>query len=455
MKKQHQYGLITAISMIVGICVGSGIFFKADDILSYTGGNVVLSVLIFIIGALCIIFGSITMSQLAARTTGDGGVLSYYEQFVSRNMGSGFAWFQMFVYYPTIAAVIAWVCGVYTCMLFEIPDTLENQILIGVFYLILMHGINFFSTKLGGYLQNVATLIKLVPLLGIPLLGLFWYGDSVGINTSSLSSQIASPGLGWLAAIAPMAFSYDGWIISTSITNEVKNPNRTMPIALTIGPLIVMVIYIAYFLGIVNIAGPEYILEHGNDAVFEIGIALFGANGGRIVTAAILIAVLGVLNGIVLGNLRIPQALANKGFLPGSKQIARVTGQRFLSGRSALLSLVISLSWLGIHYVTQRTGLLAGSDVGEIAIVFSYLIYIILYLRVMKLQREGFLKSRIFGLLFPALGTVGSLVIVFGGYLSNPRYVPFFLLLCAAVVWSGHYYTRKTSHKFHSKASLQ
>lgn len=58
----------TAISMIMGIVIGSGIFFKVDDILIKTGGNIALGILVFILGAFCVVFGSISLSQLASRT---------------------------------------------------------------------------------------------------------------------------------------------------------------------------------------------------------------------------------------------------------------------------------------------------------------------------------------------------------------------------------------------------
>lgn len=72
MKAKEHYGIGTAISMIVGILIGSGIFFKVDDVLTATGGNVWLGALVFLIGALCVIFGSITLSQLASRTQTQG-----------------------------------------------------------------------------------------------------------------------------------------------------------------------------------------------------------------------------------------------------------------------------------------------------------------------------------------------------------------------------------------------
>lgn len=66
--QQHHYGLFTATTMIIGIVIGSGIFFKADDVLNYTGGSVALGVLVFCIGAFSIIFGSLTLTELSTRT---------------------------------------------------------------------------------------------------------------------------------------------------------------------------------------------------------------------------------------------------------------------------------------------------------------------------------------------------------------------------------------------------
>ena len=66
-KQKHAYGILTGITMIVGIVIGAGIYFKADDILSFTGGNMLLGFLVLVIGASNIIFGSLSLSELAKR----------------------------------------------------------------------------------------------------------------------------------------------------------------------------------------------------------------------------------------------------------------------------------------------------------------------------------------------------------------------------------------------------
>ena len=63
-----KYGLFTAITMIVGICIGSGIFFKSDNVLIATNGSIALGVLSFILAAISIIFGCLTIGELASRT---------------------------------------------------------------------------------------------------------------------------------------------------------------------------------------------------------------------------------------------------------------------------------------------------------------------------------------------------------------------------------------------------
>jgi oligoendopeptidase F len=82
------YNLFTAIAMIVGIVIGSGIFFKSDDMLLYTSGNVGLAVLVFCIAAFTIVFGCLTFSQLAAFTDKPGGVITYANEFLGKTSGA-------------------------------------------------------------------------------------------------------------------------------------------------------------------------------------------------------------------------------------------------------------------------------------------------------------------------------------------------------------------------------
>ncbi len=133
--------------MIVGIVIGSGIFFKSDNMLGYTGGNVGLAVLVFCIAAFTIVFGCLTFSQLAALTDKPGGLITYANEFVGKRCASLFGWFQVFVYYPTLTVLLAWVVGIYTGLTMGWDLTFVGQCGIGLIWFFFCFLYNIFSAK--------------------------------------------------------------------------------------------------------------------------------------------------------------------------------------------------------------------------------------------------------------------------------------------------------------------
>ena len=130
--ESKKYGLTTAIAMIVGIVIGSGIFFKSDNILIYTNGSIIKGIAVFSIAAIGIIFGSLTIGVLASKTTAAGGIIAYADEYSGRKVACAFGWFLTFVYYPALVAVLVWVTGVYICMLFGFDPTMERLLYISV-----------------------------------------------------------------------------------------------------------------------------------------------------------------------------------------------------------------------------------------------------------------------------------------------------------------------------------
>ena len=442
-KKEH-YGFFTALSMIIGIVIGSGIFFKSPLILAKTGGSVGYGVAAFCMLALSIVFGCLTLSGLSVRTAKSGGAVGYFEEFFSPRIAAGFGWFQTFVYLPALAAVVAWVAGVYTCLIFTgQPQSLGMQVSIGIGWIVFLFAVNTVSVKLGGYLQNATMVIKLVPLLLIAAGGLIW-GASHGNPPAAPVTVQPVAGLGWLAALPAIAFSFDGWIVSVVITNEVKVAKKNIPLALTIAPLVILAVYILYFVGMSAMLGPQNIVALGNGSVSEAVSRILGAAGGSVVSTAVnvlvLFAVLGVVNGLVLGMLRMPQALASKNMLPHSRYISKVHPSINLSPLSCAICFVLTVVWMLIHCWTQTTGILAANDVSEIAIVFSYVCYTVLYVRVIMMWKKGEVKSLFKGFVSPVLATIGSAIILAGGVAANPVYTPIFFVICFAVCIVGYIY---------------
>ena len=131
--QKKEYGLFTAITLIIGTVIGSGIFFKSDNILVFTGGDVLKGVIIFTIAAIGIVFGSLTIAVLASKTKNPGGVITYADEFINKKTACAFGWFQTFIYFPAISSVIAWVCAVYLCMFLGIESTNTSLFIISIF----------------------------------------------------------------------------------------------------------------------------------------------------------------------------------------------------------------------------------------------------------------------------------------------------------------------------------
>ncbi len=433
--KKNEYGLFTAIGMIVGIVIGSGIFFKSDNILVATNGSITLGVLVFCIAALGIIFGSLTISELASRESKAGGIISYAEYSYNESIACAFGWFHTFLYYPTLVAVVSWVAGIYICMLFGIEGGLALHTLIGLAVIVVFYILNLLSGKLGGYFQNASTVIKVIPLILIALAGVF-FGNPSSINMGDVVNMTSAS---WIAAIAPIAFSFDGWIIATSIGHEIKDSKKNLPKALIIAPLFILLIYVLYFVGISIYVGPEQIMALGDAHVDLAANMIFGQWGAKIILTFVVISILGTVNGLVMGHIRMPYSLAIRDMFPKSEIVKKVNKSLGMPVYSAIVAFVISLVCLLVHYITQNNNLLPNGDISEISITVNYLLYILLYFKVFKMGVSGEIKGLWKGKVNPILATLGSLIIFFGS-LSNPLFLSYLLicgllLLAAVLFW--------------------
>lgn len=440
MENKNKYGLFTAITMIIGICIGSGIFFKSDNILIATNGNILLGVFLFVLAAVSIIFGSLTIAQLASRSSDAGGLVTYAQDFINSKTACSFGWFQIFVYYPTILVVVAWVIGIYTDILFNLNASLEFQILIGVGFMVICFTYNVFSPFIGKIFQNGATVIKMIPLLLLGILGMI-YGDPLGGLTNIDSQHLMS--VGWLTALGPIAYSYDGWIVSTSIAHEVKDTKKTLPRALTIAPIIVLIIYVTYFVGISSYLGPEVVMQLGDSHVSVAASQLVSPWFAKMMVVFVIISVMGTVNGLVTGFIRMPYSLAiRQNMLPYARKLSYLNKHQ-IPVYSAMFAFILSICWMFVHYLTTKFNLLYNSDVSEISIAISYVLYLCLYYQVYKLYKQNKITSKFKGVVCPLLATIGSFIILSGG-IQNKLFI-LYAFICGLVIYLARLFYIKQS----------
>lgn len=426
----ERYTLTTALCMIVGICIGSGIFFKSDNILIATDGNVALGALMFFVAATTIVFGGLTLARFAMRTDGHGGIIAYAKEFLGPRSLTFIGWHYTLLYMPTIIAVVCWVVGVYACLAFNLPNSFLLQVGIGAVFMVLCGIWNMLWPTISGYAQNLATVAKVVPLIAVGVVGIVAGQPAHHLATGI--SGAAGAGAGWIAAAAPIAFAFDGWSSAVSIAPELKDARRNLPIALVAGPIIILALYLAYFLGLSGFLGPQTVMQAGDASLSLMFVKLLGEKAAALPNVIALVAVMGTANGMILATLRMPYALALHNEIPFSSQIRHVSPTLRFPVISACVALAASLLMLGLHTAVTLGNLLPNGDISEVAVALTMIILIPLYLRAIRLDPPAGTKRARWAIA-PTLAIISSLAIGLSS-LSNPTRWPFVIAHIAILI---------------------
>ena len=423
-KLNKRYGLITAICMVVGIVIGSGVFFKAQDILKYTGGNVTVGVLAWVIGGIIMVICAFNFANFATKYERVGGLIDYAEAIVGKRYAYLIGWFVSIIYYPAMTSVLAWVSARYTLVLFGVSDITSGLCMaLGTLYLIGTYVLNVLSPKLAGKFQVSTTIIKLIPLILMAVIGIV--AGLINGNTIEAFSLATNEGAGMnsiFAATVACAFAYEGWILATSINAELKNAKKNLPLALVIGTLIIMVIYIIYFVGLTGGASTNDLILHGSTLAFK---NLFGSFGGAILNALVVISCLGTLNGLMLACTRSMYTIAVRNEGPNPKVLKELSDSTNMPTNSGVVGLLLCGIWYFYFYganlwSTPVFGMFS-FDSSELPIITIYAMYIPIF--VLFIKKEG--KENIFkNVIMPILAIIASLFMVYAAIYAH-GIVPF------------------------------
>lgn len=421
----RKFGLFTSISMIAGIVIGSGIFFKTDDILVATSGSVFHGVLLWIVGAGGIIFGGLCVSEYAKKSETAGGLITYCEMVGGKLWGFLAGWFQIVFYFPAIVGILSWISAIYIGLLFEIDNPLDIRIwLITIAVVVILFIINIVQTMLASKIQNIGLVVKLAALIALSVIGI-----AFGSPSNFTTTPVVSGPTNLFAGLIACAFAFDGWFVAPSIAHEIKNPKKNLPLALILAPTLILLVYLAYFIGINLILGPQLVMSLGDGSVGYIVNQFLGSMGTKLVYLMVVISVLAAVNGLVLGYLRMPYALAIRDEFPRSDLYKKLHPKYGISLASAALCFITVFIWLGLHALSQYQVTLmglnfSGLEIDSIPIVLTYFFYITLYVKLLQwhIQDKQYLK-----LIFPVLAILGALLVIYGG-MSQENALVYFII---------------------------
>ena len=419
-------GLYDAAMIVMGSMIGSGIFIVSADIARLVGSPVLL-ICTWILTGIMVVGGALAYGELAVMMPHAGGQYIYLREALGPLWGFLYGWTSFLVIQTGTIAAVGMAFGKFLGVLVpsispsnwlihlthvpllhlgpvrigDIEVGLNTQNAVAILVVAFLTGINILGVKTGAAVQVVVTTAKAILLLSLIALGIF-----VGRNVQAISSNFGGSfwqNSGWqalhavrigtgasivtvgsitilaIAQVGPL-FSSEAWSNVTFASGEVKNPQRTLPMALAIGSGAVIALYILTnfaYLCALPLAGTHNaltILNRGIQYASEdrVGTAMieqiFGPIGAKIMAGAILVSCFGAANGLILAGARVYYAMAKNGlFFHGAASVHP-------KYRTPAWSLVIQCVWACILCIS-----------GSYAQLLDYIVFAVVMFYVLTL----------------------------------------------------------------------
>lgn len=433
-----RYGFWTAVAMVVGIVIGSGVFFKAEKVLQSTNGNVMLGVLSWIVSGSIMIVCVYTFAMLAGKYEKVNGIVDYAEASLGNTYGYIVGWFMAVIYYPVLSAVLSWVSAKYIAALFGIvnPETNKYVYLLAIVLMILVFILNLLAPTLAGKFQVSTTFIKLIPLILMAFIGVFKGLNSGKIieNFNFITNEITNTSP-FLTAIVATAFAYEGWIVATTINSEIKDSRKNLPRALLIGSVVIVVVYVLYFVGLTGTMDMSNFLINNGDSIKLAFSNVFGLIGGNLLIVLVVISCLGTLNGLILACIRGVYSLAVRGMGPNHKFFSKVNSKINLPVNSGILGLTFIIGWLVVWYGNFQGWWGMFLDFSELPIITMYALYIPIFIWTIREMKDlNFIQRFI----VPILAVIASLFMIFATFVSHgPVAVMIYICIFSFMIFIG------------------
>src|SRR3954452_8133188 len=415
--------LTSATTLVIGSMIGSGIFIVSADIARLVDSPALL-ILAWTVTGFMTIVGALTYGELAAMMPKAGGQYGFLRESLGPLWGFLYGWSMFLVIQTGTIAAVGVAFGKFLGVLFPVISAdkwlchighvpkwsigplvlgnmdvgLNRQNLVAIATVILLTAINVLGVRTGALVQNVFTFSKTAALFGLVLIGAalgrnaqairenfghFWQNASLGTLHPvqvGIGGPIALAGVFTIVAVAQVGslFSADAWNNVTFTAAEVKNPSRNLPLSLALGTGVVIALYIAcnfIYLSALPLQGTEggaTILARGitHAAEDRVGTAvmtqMFGAFGGYLMAAAIMISGFGCANGLILSGARVYYAMAKDGLF------FRKVSELHHTYKTPVVSLMVQMVWTCVLCISGSYGQLLDY------IIFAVLVFYVL-----------------------------------------------------------------------------
>jgi APA family basic amino acid/polyamine antiporter len=320
----RQLGLFDSTMMMMGIVIGSGIFLTTG-IMAQAIPSTPMILLAWFLGGLLILAGAMTYAELGVSLPEAGGQYVYLREAYGPLLGFLFGWKMFLVnmtgsiaalgvafaeYFGSFFPSLSTKEVIFSSQIGNFTYTLSKGQLVAVAVIILLTSINYVGVALGKSVQNVLTVVKIGTILAFVILGfVFARGTSIDMSLNPEGWSFVQLLTGFGLAFVSVFWAFDGWNNINYVAGEIKNPRRNLTFALIMGTMGVTLLYfftnVIYFLSLPvgEMKGVVTIAERAS-------ASLFGSTAAGLISAMILISILGALNGAIFVGPRVYYAMA-------------------------------------------------------------------------------------------------------------------------------------------------
>jgi APA family basic amino acid/polyamine antiporter len=409
-----------AISIVVGIVIGTGIFLVPHEMMAATG-RVSTVYAVWIIGGLLSLFGAMSYAEVAALRPRVGGEYAFIREAYGDLPAFLFTWTWVTIAKPasiaTIAAGLMRILGSFSALSFLSQPAFAHLYwsqLAAIAVTWLITALNIVSTRESANVQTALTLLKILLIVGIAVVcfASLRHGSLHNLTTTYLG---AHGGLtGFMTALIAALWAYDGWSDVSQLAGEIRDPQRSMPLALIGGVFIVAALYILIQTAIQYILPATTIALSDRPASDALRVVA-GSAGAALVTIGMTVSICATLVGSSLSGARVPFAAARDHLFPHS--LAAIH-PRFQTP-SASLILQAVLSSLLLLAIGKYQALFS------LAIVSEWLFYALTASTVFVFRRREPNIARPYSVngypVTPALFILAAFMIIVFSFVTEPR----------------------------------
>lgn len=320
----RRIGLWSAIAVVVGSAIGSGIFRSPAGIADRIPGPAPL-ISMWVIGGLISLCGALTLGEVASAVPRTGGFYAFLKEGWGRLPAFLFPWAQLTVVRAAALGAISITFAEYFLRFLGVDPTVDPYRQYAHYTAAVAIAVtatfNIVGVRMGSAVVNVTTILKTGGLGVIVIMALTLGISRTGGNFTPLLPQEAVPVTAYGVALVSLLWAYDGWMDLSYVAGEVQNPERNMPRALIGGTLAIIAVFVLANIAYLAVL-PISEMRQSKLVAADVAQRLMGQGGVTFVAFTVMASTFGTLNAVLLTAPRVLFAAADDGMLP--RQIARV-----------------------------------------------------------------------------------------------------------------------------------